>query len=126
MNQVVHSRIYGTDLKEIVPNKELFKSVGIWMTKMLKQLNRNVASLPGVNPADSNISTHCLPIVMTHEEQIHRGWCLDISAQVNNGLRVQALCFLRAGDDGYTAVEIIDPNLVSEWNYVNQTVPELA
>lgn len=119
------SRIYGSNIQQIVPSKELFKSVGIWMTKMIKQLNKALVSLPGVNPADAHFTTHCLPIVMVHEDQTHNGWCLDLSAQVSHGMRVQALCFLRASDDGEYAVEMIDPNLISEWSYAQQ-VKELA
>lgn len=120
MNEAQASRIYGSNIKEIVPSKELYRSVGIWMTKMIKQLNKALAALPRVETADAQFTTHCLPIVMTHEEQTHNGWCLDLSAQVANGLRVQALCFLKASDDGQYAESMIDPNLVSEWSYSDQ------
>lgn len=124
MTTDLQSRIYGSNLKDIVPSKELFKSVGIWMTKMIKQLNKTLTSLPGVNAADAIFTTHCLPILMTHDEQQVRGWCLDISAQVSNGLRVQALCFLEADSEGQYAIRIIDPNLVSEWNYDERMVQD--
>lgn len=104
-------------LKDIVKSEELNKRIGIWTLKTLKSLELFMkSSTVGVFTPSHSMS--CLRAMFVLDDIVRGGWCLDLTLELPDGLRIQKICFLHAGENDDEAVALIHAEEVTAWNYI--------